>query len=442
MRVLHVPYTYFPDACGGTEVYVRGLARLLCARGHFSAVAAPGTAIASYEDNGLPVYRFLTDARGRIELAYGLPDEVAAEGFRTIVARARPDIVHLHARTSGVSERLVDISHAAGARVVFTYHTPTVSCARGTMMLFGERPCDGTIETKRCLACTFAKLGIPRQLARLAAAVPNSVYTRMAASTGFSTPRTALNIPGLIASGRQRFLDFIGKVDHVVAVSQWVSDVLKRNTVPAEKITLSRQGIGSGGQVSLRTRLRGPAEPLRIAFFGRIERDKGTDLLARALKMIPTAHVEVDIFGIRQAAGPDQVYDWLVGQARQDPRLTVQTAVAPEEVVGVMANYDLIAVPSRWLETGPLVVLEAFSAGVPVLGAKLGGIAELVRDGVDGVLVAPDDAAAWAVAIDRLADDRYAAEALRARITPPRTMDAVADDMATVYAQILGRRFP
>jgi glycosyltransferase involved in cell wall biosynthesis len=158
--------------------------------------------------------------------------------------------------------------------------------------------------------------------------------------------------------------------------------------------------------------------------------------------MIPTALVEVDIFGIRQAAGPDQVYDWLVRQAQQDRRLTLRTAIAPEEVVGVMANYDLIAVPSRWLETGPLVVLEAFAAGVPVLGAKLGGIAELVRDGVDGVLVAPDDAAAWAVAIDRLAEDRRAAEALRARITPPRTMDAVADDMATIYTQILGRPFP
>ena len=68
---------------------------------------------------------------------------IAAEGFRTIVAQVRPDIVHLHARTAAVSERLVDVAHAAGARVVFTYHTPTVSCARGTMMLFGDTPCDG-----------------------------------------------------------------------------------------------------------------------------------------------------------------------------------------------------------------------------------------------------------------------------------------------------------
>ena len=145
--ILHVPYTYFPDPCGGTEVYVRGLAQRLSALGYANAVAAPAAESATYEHAGLLVHRFATALRARLDLAYGVPDEVAAQGFRTIVAQARPDIVHLHARTAAVSERLVDVAHAAGARVVFTYHTPTASCVRGTMMLFGETPCDGIVET-------------------------------------------------------------------------------------------------------------------------------------------------------------------------------------------------------------------------------------------------------------------------------------------------------
>ena len=44
-----------------------------------------------------------------------------------------------------------------------------------------------------------------------------------------------------------------------------------------------------------------------------------------------------------------------------------------------MANFDLLAVPSQWMETGPIVVLEAHAVGTPVLGANLGGIAELVH---------------------------------------------------------------
>jgi glycosyltransferase involved in cell wall biosynthesis len=443
MRVLHVPYTYFPDPCGGTEVYVRGLAQRLSRLGYGNAIAAPAAASATYEHAGLPVHRFATDLRPRLDLAYGIPDEIAAEHFKEIVAQARPDIVHLHARSAAVSERFVDVAHAAGARVVFTYHTPTVSCGRGTMMLFGETPCNGIIETRRCMACTLLASGVPKPLARGAAAVPEALYARAVAITGPSGTLSRLRIPGLIASGRRRFLDFIGKVDQVVAVSQWVSDVLRRNTVPAAKITLSRQGIDAATQVARPAVLHRPAGPLKIAYFGRIDRAKGPDLLAIALKMITKAHVQVDIFAIRQkTSGPDQLYDWLATQAQQDPRLTLRTAVAPEQVIGVMAEYDLIAVPSRWLETGPLVALEAFAAGAPVLGANLGGIAEVVRDGVDGILVAPDDPAAWAAAIGRLAEHRDVIDALRAHIAPPRTMDAAADDMVALYRRLLSRPSP
>src|SRR5262245_65682757 len=109
------------------------LAQRLAPRGYPSAIAAPARHAAEYEDAGLPVHRFAVDAHPALAHAYGVPDEVAAAGFASIVARARPRIVHLHARTSAVSERLIDIAHEAGAAVLFTYHTPTVSCARGTM---------------------------------------------------------------------------------------------------------------------------------------------------------------------------------------------------------------------------------------------------------------------------------------------------------------------
>jgi hypothetical protein len=59
--ILHVPYTYFPDPCGGTEVYVRGLAQRLSALGYYNVVAAPAAASATYEHADLQVHRFATD---------------------------------------------------------------------------------------------------------------------------------------------------------------------------------------------------------------------------------------------------------------------------------------------------------------------------------------------------------------------------------------------
>jgi glycosyltransferase involved in cell wall biosynthesis len=246
--------------------------------------------------------------------------------------------VHLHARTSAISGRLVDAAHDAGAAVVFTYHTPTVSCARGTMMLFGRQPCDGIVESKRCTTCALAALGVPQSIARLAAVAP---YILAAGSGPLASDQnwlSFLRIPSLIAGSGRSFRDFMCKVDHVVAVCQWVREVLERNGVPPERIALCRQGLSQ-------TMLHPPPQaardrhcPLRIAYFGRVDRAKGPDLLADALKMIPKVPVQVDIFAIRQAVGPDQVFDWLAAQAQQDPRLTLRPAVAPDKVVGVMAE--------------------------------------------------------------------------------------------------------
>jgi glycosyltransferase involved in cell wall biosynthesis len=389
-----------------------------------------------YVVDGLAVHRFASDRRGAIELAYGVADETAAQGFRAILRKTRPRIVHLHARTSAISERLVDAAHDGGAAVVFTYHTPTVSCARGTMMLFGQRPCDGIIEPKRCTACALAAHGVPKSLARLAATAPNILAAGSATMTRDQERLSFLRIPSLIAGGRDRFCDFMRKVDHVVAVCHWVREVLERNGVPPERITLSRQGLSRTLLHPPLRAARGQRELLRIAYFGRIDRAKGPDLLVRALKLISKAAVQIDIFAVRQSDGPDQIYDWFAEEAQQDSRLRLRAPVAPDKVVGVMAAYDLIAVPSRCLETGPLVVLEAFAAGVPVLGADLGGIVELVQSGIDGLLVPADDAVAWAEAIGRFAANPQLVREMRGRIKAPRSMDTVVDDMAMVYSAV------
>ena len=73
-------------------------------------------------------------------------------------------------------------------------------------------------------------------------------------------------------------------------------------------------------------------------------------------------------------------------QLENDHRFEVKYNLPNDQLLKVLSGFDLCVVPSLWLETGPLVVLESFAAGVPVLGSRLGGIAELVRDGVDGLL--------------------------------------------------------
>ena len=105
-----------------------------------------------------------------------------------------------------------------------------------------------------------------------------------------------------------------------------------------------------------------------------------------------------------------------------------------------MARHDVLVVPSLGLETGPLVVLEAQAAGLYVMGSHLGGIAELVGEGIGGELVEAGSQRAWTAAIARLAERRANGGALPCRPRAVRTMSTAAAEMAELYRVAVGLR--
>jgi glycosyltransferase involved in cell wall biosynthesis len=359
-----------------------------------------------------------------------------------LLGKLRPRIVHLHSRTSTGSERLVDTAHDHGAKVVFTYHTPTVSCVRGTMMRMGAAPCDGRLDVRRCTRCLLRAHGAPQPLDLALASLPEGVGQAVAKAGLGGGVFTALRASALVGGSHRQVRALMAKADRVVAVCDWVRAVLLENGVPPAKIVLCRQGVDLP-----RTPAEAPSRqattsgPLRIGYFGRIDQTKGVDLLIQALGRLPAAAVRLDIYGVVQA-GSEAYAASLARAAASDARVSIHPALASDDVSGAMAACDLVAVPSRWLETGPMVVLEAFAAGTPVLGARLGGIAELVTDGVDGLLVDADEPVAWAAAIDRLGASPALVAELRRGVAPPRTIDDVTRDMIAVYQTVLARDEP
>jgi glycosyltransferase involved in cell wall biosynthesis len=96
-------------------------------------------------------------------------------------------------------------------------------------------------------------------------------------------------------------------------------------------------------------------------------------------------------------------------------------------------------VPSRWHENQPMTVLESFGAGVPVVATDLGGLPELVRDGVDGRLVKAEDRAGLAAAIDTVVSDPARALAMgadaRRRVLSDFSVEAHLDGVGAAYAE-------
>ena len=88
------------------------------------------------------------------------------------------------------------------------------------------------------------------------------------------------------------------------------------------------------------------------------------------------------------------------------------------------------------------MILEAFRHGRPVICGDVGGMAEMVRDGVDGLHAPVGDPAGLAAVLRRAAERPELWDRLAAGIMPPRTIVQVAQDHLSLYQELLGRRVP
>lgn len=438
ISVLHVPYTWWPDPVGGTEIYVRDLVaegRKLGIRG-VVAVPVSGDRAATSDDED--IVRFpvpMESARSTVTELYGRGSRVAADAIAGLLDRLRPDVVHLHSRTRAASPMTVGACQARRIPVVFTYHTPTAGCPRGTLLLMGESVCDGRLEQDRCTACLFQAHGLPRWLSAMASRASH-VASEIVGDRWAPRLPTAIRLSSLLEAQRSATLEFLEEVDAIVAPARWVVDVLARNGIDGEKVVFSRQGIpgdiaGDGQAASARA-----DGTLRVACFARSSPEKGLDVLVEAVRRARDVPLQVSIYAVAQSVREERLLRVLSRSAGCDGRIRFLPPVERNAVLAAMREADVIAVPSRSLETGPLVVLEAFAATRPVIASRLGAMDEVVRDGIDGILFTPGSGAELGVALRRLASEPGFLEALREAIRPPRTMQTVAEEMNALYRKL------
>jgi glycosyltransferase involved in cell wall biosynthesis len=432
-RIIHVPFCYFPEAVGGTEIYVRDLAHVQVARGDSVMILAPGDQPQSYVHEGLPVVRYtVSNDINDVRDLYTAGKTNVAE-FIAALERFSPDVLHIHGIGRGIAPPALEHARKLGISIVLTYHTPTTTCVRGTLLQHGAHPCDGVLDAHRCTACNLTAHGVPSVLATTIARAPAFASTLVRATGMRGRVTTALRMRELVTLRHDQTRDVFELADHIIAPAIWVHALLRKLGVPEEKLTLSRQGIRAW-QVPQRAEPR--AAKLRIVYVGRVEPSKGVHLLTRALRAVPDLPIELHIYGVTQGNAHVAYRRDLRDDIARDERVTLHDPVEPDAVVATIAQYDVLAAPSQQFETGPLVVLEAFAAGLPVVGTRLGGIAELVQDGVNGLLVESGSVTAWANAFRSLVEDRALLQRLRGGIRPPRRIEDVADDMYAIYQKV------
>lgn len=202
--------------------------------------------------------------------------------------------------------------------------------------------------------------------------------------------------------------------------------------LPPERVSMIYNGIDPAPfRRAIPAELRLPAGAVAVGFVGRLVDEKGLPELAAAWKRIaaaePRAHLLVAGTGPHERALRQQLAD--------TPR--VHWLGFRRDVPALMRAFDLLVVPS-WKEPFGLVAVEAMAAGTPVVATRSGGLAEVPRDGVDGLLVPARDPSALVDAVLRLIRDG----GLRARMAaaaPARARDFGSATMVAEYAVLLER---
>ena len=173
-----------------------------------------------------------------------------------------------------------------------------------------------------------------------------------------------------------------------------------------------------------------PGAPLRLAFVGQTVERKGLPVLLRAFEAL-REHIPVELTLI--GAEPEEVGPMMLDG---DRGVTVLGKVSDADKATALAAADLLVAPSLGGESFGMVLTEAFAAGTPVVASDIPGYRDVVRDGVDGVLVPRGDATVLAETLRDLAVDpaRRTAMATAARAHAPRyAWPTVAGEVLDAY---------
>lgn len=451
MKTVQTAARYFPEHCGGIQVHLSELIHAMRAYGVESQVAAPKFSAHEdiYRHDDIDVFRYPVIGSLKLEPNHGHTPHRGFDRFVNWLRQQDAEVYHQHQWAPACGLPHLRAAKELGMATVVTIHLPTPICLRDTLMLNGQSVCNGRIDPVRCSRCCgvsehlsaptiqlLSRLPIPMsQAAR--GALRRSHRLAPSLRTSAEALLSPLTIPAFVTARRNSLLEMARWSDRIIAVCQWLYDALLLNGVPERKLMLCRCGVSK--------HLHKPAtrEPskrsFRVGFLGRWNPTKGIHVLVDAIRRMPAeCAIELVIHGV---ADDEHYRQQVLSRIGRDPRIHIAPPVERADLPAVLPSFDVLAVPSQWLETGPLVVLEAHASGVPVIGSDLGGIAELVQPNVNGLLVPPGDSTDWAAALTRLVENPALLDKLRRGIRPVRSISAEAAELAALYKGLSSDRF-
>jgi glycosyltransferase involved in cell wall biosynthesis len=216
---------------------------------------------------------------------------------------------------------------------------------------------------------------------------------------------------GILARGLLIF-DTLPKLEfvHAICVSAATRDALVRAGIPIGNARVIHTGMESSGWLRKENQFRKPGETgsLKLLYAGRLAPTKGIEIAIEAMKLLVVDRGMSSIFLDLAGSGAEGYIKQLknkVAHLGLENQVHFLGRFPPEEMPGLMHQYNVLLVPSTWEEPFSRAMLEGMAAGLVVIGTPMGGTKEIIRNGENGILVEPGNVDDLARAIQKLAGD-------------------------------------
>lgn len=377
MRILICCNVYPPNFIGGAELIAHYQAKHLKELGHevqvFAGEIQPrwrmnkrhGLHTKGYD--GLVVHRVHLTGIDYNSNYINFSHPPVEAHFSRLLLNFRPDVVHCH-NIIGLSVSILRLAHEFGAKVILTLHDHWGFCFKNTLM---------KQEGVTCLD-----------------------YSRCAECQPFIDDTSNRRIPMRM---RQDYMKLtMGAVDAFIPPSQYLADTYVAAGFPPEKTHVVWYGIDVDRFATID---RKPCPGvLRFSFFGYLGRHKGIHILLDALPLLSNKkRVIVNLIG---NGDQQKAYERQLRDNGCTDLVKFWGKLDNSQVERGYTETDVLVLPSIWPENQPVSITEAMACGIPVLASNIGGIPELVKDGVSGYIFEPGNSADLAEKMDRLIADR------------------------------------
>ena len=450
MRILFVVHGFPPHNMAGTELYTYYLAQALKERGHevvvFHRLAnpdAPEYELTEGQYEGLTVFRVNNTWRRVSDFSLTYRNEDIAARFADVLDQTKPDVVHVQHLTC-LSTSIIAQCEQRRIPSVLTLNDYWLLCQRGQLLQGDLSLCSGPDDDKcaQCLAPQIHSLSpAVRRTPLLSTALARAGQAwwgraGRALSHTWARLQARRQPDQAVAAIRQRRLhvaEMLDKVDVFLAPSHFLRDMFSRFGLPAEKMRYSDYGLNRQLFADFQ---RTSSDHLRFGFTGTLIPSKGVHVLVAAFNGIAPDVASLHIWGMDLPYDGYEHYGQELRQLATDPNIHFQGPYANTDVARILAEVDVLVVPSIWYENSPLTIHEAFIAMTQVIAANLGGMAEYVQHEKNGLLFEPRNAADLCNQIQRLIENPSLVEALRANIPAVKSIEENAAEMETIYRQL------